>query len=132
VIFERAAKTTSRLRRITPTQRAELVAEHVGISVANPTEGVWFNKLTCPFADCAGDAFSISFTLDCYRCHGCGYRDKRQARINERYGSSQTAERKELGQGKLCQLVARVKNIPIAEAIELFRQRASVEVEVQI
>ena len=132
MIFERAAKTTSRLRRITPTQRAELVAEHVGISVANPTEDVWFNKLTCPFADCAGDDFSISFTLDCCRCHGCGYQNKKQERKNERYGISLTADRKELGQGKLCQLVARIKNIPIAEAIELFRLKATPAVEVQI
>lgn len=114
------------LNTITPEQRAEQVSEHVGISVPSPTEKNWFNDLTCPFVDCGHDAFSISFTLDCYRCHGCGHQNKKQRRKNERYGICLTAERSELGQGKLCQLVARVKNIPIAEAITLFREKTTV------
>jgi hypothetical protein len=73
--------------------------------------------------DCRGENFSISFTEDAYKCHDCGFQDHKQ-RIKERDAGMLKAERPELGQGKLCQLVSRVKGISMDEAISLFRNKA--------
>jgi len=112
------------LDNVSPEIRAALVAEHLGIIIENPTSCDWFPNLTCPFEDCGQATFAISFTRDAYKCHSCGYQYMNHKRLKKaRDANMLTAERLELGQGKLCKLVSRVKGIPMDEAIALFRDR---------
>ena len=105
------------LATVSPETRAELVTEHVGLRVENPTEQTWFKKLVCPL--CNEQNFSISFIADGYHCWSCGPHPKEHRTSKHR----DNPELRRFGQGRICQLVSRVKDIPMKEAVRLFREK---------
>ena len=79
------------LANVTPELRAELVAEHTGISINGEriSRQDWYKKLPCPF--CKSITFSISFIHDGYKCHSCGS----QTAPHKRTRTRKVAEREE-------------------------------------